>query len=99
MVLKNVLRRLRVWCSQTCQTAGMQFMPRPKAQLAMHTERRTGSWQLVAYIVQHDADKHIERYSEEVDDGGSALFRHILAAHFHHTWPEDADTRLKRTEG
>lgn len=77
----------------------MQFMPRPQAQFTMLTETRTGSWEVVAYIVQHDADKHVERYSKEVDDGGAALFRHILAAHFHHAWPEDADTRLKHTEG
>lgn len=52
-----------------------------------------------AYIVQHDADKHVEGYSEEVDDGGAALFWHILAAHLHHAGPENADACLKHTEG
>lgn len=51
------------------------------------------------YIVQHDADKHVEGYSEEVDNGGTALFWHILAAHLHHAGPEDADACLKHTEG
>ena len=63
------------------------------------TETRTGNWNVAAYVVKHDADKHVERYSEEVDDGRAALFWHILAAHLHHTWPEDADTCLKYTEG
>ena len=65
----------------------------------MHTETGTGGWEVVAYIVQHDADKHVERNSEEVDDGRAALFWHILTAHLHHAWPEDADTCLKHTEG
>ena len=64
----------------------------------MHTGTRTGSCEAVAYIVQHDADKHVKRYSEEIDDGRAALFRHILAAHLHHAWPEDANTCLKHTE-
>lgn len=51
-----------------------------------------------AYIVQHDAHKQVERYPEEVDDSGAALFRYILAAQLHHAWPEDADACLEHAE-
>ena len=51
------------------------------------------------YIVQHDAHKHVEWYPEEVDDGGSALLWHVLAAHLHHAGPEQPNTGLKDTEG
>lgn len=51
------------------------------------------------HIVQHDADEHVERDPEEVDDGGSALFGQVLAAHLHHAGPEEAHTRFKHTEG
>lgn len=61
---------------------------------------RAGRWVGTGtHIVQHDADKHVERDPEEVDDCRSALFWHILAAHLHHAGPEEAHTRFKHTEG
>lgn len=65
-------------------------------QVAM---QRRQAMEVRAYIVQHDADEHVEGYSEEVDDSRTALFWHILAAHLHHAGPEDADACLKHTEG
>ena len=50
------------------------------------------------YVVQHDADKQVERYPEEVDYGGAALFRHVLAAQLHHAGPKDADACLEHAE-
>lgn len=50
------------------------------------------------HIVEHDADKHVERDPEEVDDCGPALLRHILASHFHHAGPKETHTGLKHTK-
>ena len=76
-----------------------QHFQRKAADNAGVGQEREQGHQRGAYIVEHDADKHVEGYPEEVDDGGAALLWHILAAHLHHAGPEEAHAGLKHTEG
>ena len=50
------------------------------------------------HIVQHDADKEVERDSEKVDDSRPHLLRYMLTPHLHHARPEQTDSKLKHTE-
>ena len=65
----------------------------------VHTNMLEAAVETETHIVQHDAHKHVEGNPEEVDDGGSAFFRHVLAAHLHHAGPEQTHASLKDTEG
>ena len=91
--VQNRLIMLLVTNKQVCNNA------QGTKQVIECPETRAGTENVGAYIVKHDADEQVERYPEEVDDGGTALLWHILAAHLHHAWPEDANTGLKHTEG
>ncbi len=35
------------------------------------------------YILQDNADKGVERYSEEINDNAPGLLRNVLRPHFH----------------
>lgn len=50
------------------------------------------------YIVQDNADKDIQRNTEEVHDCASGFFRDVLGSHLHYGWPKQSYTRLKYTE-
>lgn len=47
------------------------------------------------HVIQDEADKDVEGYAEEVDDGRSDFLWHMLTAHLHHAWPEYAHHELK----
>ena len=52
-----------------------------------------------AYIVEDNADKQIQRHSEQVDNCGPHLLWYMLTAHLHHAGPEQADSKFEDTEG
>jgi hypothetical protein len=48
-----------------------------------------------AHIVQDEANKQVQRDTEEVDDGGSYVLRDIMRPHCHHGRPEGAHWGLE----
>ena len=50
------------------------------------------------YIVQHNADKYIQRNAEEVHDGAPGILRNVLGPHLHNGWPEYSHTSFKGAE-
>lgn len=52
----------------------------------------------MTYIIQHNADKDIERNAEEVHDGASSLLWNVLRSHLHDRRPEYPYAALKGTK-
>ena len=52
----------------------------------------------MAHVVEDEADEEVERYAEEVDDGGAHLLRNVLRTHLHHARPEETHHHLEQAE-
>ena len=52
----------------------------------------------ITYIVQHNANKDVERNAKEVHYGASSLLRNVLGPHLHDRRPENPHTGLKCAE-